>query len=410
MSRVDFEVASRLRLCLALALAGITTGALAQSRLEGLGSLAGGDSRAFGLNLDGTIVVGISDARAFKWSTATGMAGLDTPGFSVANAVSADGLVVVGQANFPSLEAHAFRWTIGGLDDLGSLGGYFSTALGVSHDGSTIVGLSLDSDSTGHAFAWTFATGMISLDPAPGFYSVATGISADGSIVIGTIGTLTTDSAFARSAPDSFVILGTLPGDEYATPNAVNANGSVVVGSSHNAANTNRAFRWTAAGGMEDLLTLPGGSDSFAYGVDTNGTTVVGRADASPGDSRAFRWTRTSGILDLNTFLASHGVNLTGWVLREARGVSGDGAVLVGFGDHLGRIEAWRAVLCLSDFNGDGLVNDEDAQIFIAAYNILDCADPEMPAGCPVDLNGDGIVNDKDFEIFIVAYDTLLCP
>lgn len=65
---------------------------------------------------------------------------------------------------------------------------------------------------------------------------------------------------------------------------------------------------------------------------------------------------------------------------------------------------------CSGDLNGDGLVDDSDFVLFVAAYNILDCADPTMPAGCPSDLNGDGFVDDADFVIFAGAYNDLLCP
>ncbi|HEX8876690.1 MAG TPA: hypothetical protein VF777_08085 [Phycisphaerales bacterium] len=66
-------------------------------------------------------------------------------------------------------------------------------------------------------------------------------------------------------------------------------------------------------------------------------------------------------------------------------------------------------ILCTSDFNCDGTVDDVDFQSFAAHYDILDCADPAMPAGCPSDLNSDGIVDDVDFQLFVPAYDRLLC-
>lgn len=65
---------------------------------------------------------------------------------------------------------------------------------------------------------------------------------------------------------------------------------------------------------------------------------------------------------------------------------------------------------CPCDLNHDGLVEDTDFTIFVAAYNILDCADPTMAAECPSDFNHDGIVEDEDFTIFVKAYNDLLCP
>jgi len=66
--------------------------------------------------------------------------------------------------------------------------------------------------------------------------------------------------------------------------------------------------------------------------------------------------------------------------------------------------------VCIADFNCDGQVDDADFIIFAAAYNILDCADPSMPANCPTDLNGDQLVDDADFVRFVAAYNELICP
>ncbi len=65
---------------------------------------------------------------------------------------------------------------------------------------------------------------------------------------------------------------------------------------------------------------------------------------------------------------------------------------------------------CAGDLDGDQFVDDSDFSIFVVAYDILDCAEPAMPAGCPADLNGDQVVDDADFSIFVVAYNALLCP
>lgn len=74
------------------------------------------------------------------------------------------------------------------------------------------------------------------------------------------------------------------------------------------------------------------------------------------------------------------------------------------------RISVLDGLSCPSDFNSDGLVDDADFTIFVAGYNILDCADPAMPPGCPADINGDGLVDDADFTLFVGAYNELVCP
>ncbi|MGH7244960.1 MAG: hypothetical protein ACREJD_16215 [Phycisphaerales bacterium] len=68
------------------------------------------------------------------------------------------------------------------------------------------------------------------------------------------------------------------------------------------------------------------------------------------------------------------------------------------------------AAPCSGDLNGDSQVDDSDFVLFVAAYNILDCADPAMPAGCPSDLTNDGVVDDSDFVQFVAAYNDLICP
>lgn len=65
---------------------------------------------------------------------------------------------------------------------------------------------------------------------------------------------------------------------------------------------------------------------------------------------------------------------------------------------------------CPGDLNNDGFVDDADFVLFAAAYDLLDCSEPSMPAGCPADLNSDGFVDDSDFVLFVGAYNELICP
>ncbi|HEX6962932.1 MAG TPA: hypothetical protein VF175_13765 [Lacipirellula sp.] len=134
------------------------------------------------------------------------MVGLgDLPGgdnYSAGAAISHDGSAIVGGASSAashgggagfSLSFEAFRWTQpAGMVPLGDLpgGGYYSFANAVSADGSVIVGASTSTASGVsdlEAFRWTAGGGMVGLGDLPGgrFDSFATGISANGSIVVG---------------------------------------------------------------------------------------------------------------------------------------------------------------------------------------------------------------------------------
>ncbi|MGH7244922.1 MAG: hypothetical protein ACREJD_16025 [Phycisphaerales bacterium] len=80
------------------------------------------------------------------------------------------------------------------------------------------------------------------------------------------------------------------------------------------------------------------------------------------------------------------------------------------FGVGVGKMLTAQTVVCDGEFNGDGFVDDADCSIFVIAYDILDCADCSMPAGCPPDITRDGVVDGMYFTKFVVASDALVCP
>jgi len=146
--------------------------AFAQASFQGLGHLPGGGSftysDAWGVSADGSVAVGnsssVSGEQAFRWTQATGMAGLGhLPGgsYSVANGVAANGSVVVGAGSSVNAQYYeAFRWTArGGMTGLGDLpgAGFDSVATGVSADGSIVVGYGTSVNGF-EASRWTQAT------------------------------------------------------------------------------------------------------------------------------------------------------------------------------------------------------------------------------------------------------------
>jgi len=216
----------------------LSTPVHAQS-FSGLGFLTGGNaSYAMGVNADGTVVVGNSNAinaagnilEAFRWTQAGGMAGL---GFltggnaSYAMGVNADGTVVVGNSNAINAAGNileAFRWTrAGGMVGLGFLPVVLSgsDALGVNADGTVVVGLSRTSCACEEAFRWTQAGGMVSLG-GPG--SQAFAVNADGTVVVG-IGSIPRPSPTplrrpAGPRPAAWLTLASCPAEMSARPGA----------------------------------------------------------------------------------------------------------------------------------------------------------------------------------------------
>jgi len=357
---------------------------------------------ASGVSGDGSVVVGYSISgtglEAFRWTQATGMVGLgNLPGgiSSSASGVSADGSVVVGYSNSANGN-EAFRWTqVTGMVGLGNLPGWSSSrASGVSADGSVVVGYS---DSLDEVFRWTQATGMVGLGNLFGgglfrrvLWSGIPAVSADGSVVVGyTSG----NEASRWTQATGTVGLGSLRFSGVAS--GVSADGSVVVGQSMNANFAQEAFRWTQGTGMVGL-----GGPSYANGVSADGSVVVGTSNES---NEAFIWNSTQGMRSLKQVLTNdYGLNLNGWDLIEATGISADGLSIVGFGfNSSGNTEAWIASL-------DG----EPVPPGTTPTNpLLPTPNPSNPdgftfPGVPVGDNGLGIIDPIFFDpIVSVGYD-----
>jgi hypothetical protein len=241
--------------------------------------------------------------------------------------VSGNGLVVVGSAAARStgaLHLDPVRWPGGGtgVSDLGDLPASteIGEAFGASDTGAVIAG-SHTSTAGRDAWYWT-GSGLVVLPRLSAGTKVTAGavaVSRDGSTIVG-----------------------------YSTRRTVTLPGGTVV------AVEPQAVRWTGAGyaTLENLGTLPGATaiDSRAQAVSPDGTIVVGRALGTGNADRAFIWDAAHGMRDLAAVLASeHGLDLTGWVLTDALGVSEVNAgefTVVGRGvNPSGDPEGWVAYL-----------------------------------------------------------------
>ncbi len=170
--------------------------------MEQLTTLGGDYASGDGIYGNGQVVVGISktaagDDRAVRW-TSTGIEDLGTLGYSSsATAASFDGSVVVGFSN-DGWNMRAFRWTNNHMTDLGTLGGYSAKAMGVSADGTVVVGQAQNAAGVYQGFRWTSTpTGMQSIEDwlAGNGMPVAAGVktqsansaSSDGRVVVGQL-------------------------------------------------------------------------------------------------------------------------------------------------------------------------------------------------------------------------------
>ncbi|MEM9065227.1 MAG: PEP-CTERM sorting domain-containing protein [Planctomycetota bacterium] len=314
-----------------------------------------------GISADGTTVVGTYTAsgnasRAFRWTSAGGFEDLGTltgeTGTALGLAIDADGTTAAGWSN--NFSQKGFVWTAPGpMIEIPSLPGGqdSSSAQGISDDGVVVVGFAWSEDASAEPFRWTPGTGIVGLGflPDPGSFpqGQSRAANADGSIVVGEASAnFNQRLAFRWTESEGMVSLGDLPGGQaFSGAYAVTADGSVVVGFSSSTSGF-EAFRWTEADGMVGIGDAPGGNfSSIAYDVSDDGTVIVGESDTANG-SEAFVWTAGTGVQPLREVLTGYGIDLTGWTLRDAQGISADGRTIVGDGiNPMGMQVGWIATI-----------------------------------------------------------------
>jgi uncharacterized membrane protein len=98
-----------------------------------------------------------------------------------------------------------------------------------------------------------------------------------------------------------------------------------------------QAWDWTEATGFVGLGGVGGG----ALDVSFDGSVIVGSSGGV-----AFIWDAQHGMRSLQQVLTDElGLDLSGWSLTSASGISDDGRVIAGTGLFEGATEAWIAVI-----------------------------------------------------------------
>jgi uncharacterized membrane protein len=154
---------------------------------------------AWGVNVDGSIVVGLAwycpGAEGFQWTKQGGIVGLGHPtnASSRATTISADGSTIVGFYEDPVQGfRRPVRWVSGSTDLF--LGDIAGEAIAVTTDGAQIVGQAADSTGNGRAFYYTGTGGLVSLGVLSGNHtdqSVAVGVSDNGIVIGASINSFT---------------------------------------------------------------------------------------------------------------------------------------------------------------------------------------------------------------------------
>jgi uncharacterized membrane protein len=230
-----------------------------------------------------------------------------------------------------------------------------SSANGVAPDGATVVGhyLSPSMGADTGAFVWREIGGTsLHLQDTVPWISSITGISGGMLVMSAWTGVYDTPQAlrFTESGSQPLPQLSEIFQFSGSTAEAISTDGTTIVGQSWG-----QAFRWQSGTGTVGLgLVNPDGAQAYssALAVSADGGVVVGISSeliCNPfpncvEDDRAIAWTPRRGLIELRVELESLGLDLTGWTLAEATGVSADGTVIVGSGiNPSGDAEAWRA-------------------------------------------------------------------
>ncbi len=362
-----------------------------------------GDSIAYGVSLDGSVVVGKSfnfscDIRtAFRWTRSDGMTTPLYPESSYASAVTPDGSVMVGAESY--FTSYAFVWTQStGKQILPELGGMNSAALAISPEGSVIVGWSAPTNQGRRAVQWVGGN-IIALGTLGRDMEVATGVSANGNVIVGWTRADASENfryrAFRWTPSTGMQDLDlSALGDGDSQALAVSADGTVIVGYVR-VGGEYRAFRWTQDTGAQDI------GEGIAYAVSADGSVIVG------GESPygAFLWTEANGREELNTVYA----HLLGdsSQLDAAHAVSADGRYVAGVGqrDNFG-VENEAFVLDLfarcgahnGDVDQNGCVDDADLLAVLFAFGSTGSNLGR------VDINCDEQVDDADLLIVLFNF------
>jgi uncharacterized membrane protein len=325
------------------------------ARFEGLGFLPGvpPQTTASAISSDGSTVVGVAgglptcDGKAVRWTAPTGWQVMAIAGQIYANwspvAVSADGSIVAGDLPTGGCSGigTGARWTLTtGAVALSTPG----PVAGMSADGSLIVGYAYGPGyppSSASAWQWSAQQGHIqTLHSAQGCnFTLANAVSGNGLVIFGNSCGWCEWAGTNQPAPLTY------------TGRSVNAasfdGGSIVGVYGLCGACVARACRWTPAGGLEDLGSLSGESGSWVGAVSADGGVAVGNSGTpNTNDFVAVVWDQAHGMRDLKAVLTGLGLDLTGWTLSVAVGVSGDGRTIIGNGtDPQGHQQAWLAFL-----------------------------------------------------------------
>ncbi len=225
-----------------------------------------------------------------------------------------------------------------------------SGGFAISGNGSTVAGNSW-ADTTGglaytHAVAWVEGDGLFDLGTLhAGRSTRVNAVNYDGSVLVGwqDFNGPWKSAVWRKNPnggyfPNQYLLIDPSgdPSDEYnqlGECSAVSANGNWI-GGYGDYANNNEPWIWSEATGVINLGTLAEGAQGFVSGISVDGSIVVGWFNVSFWDPQLpFIWTSAGGLQNLNTYINDVlGYSTGTYQIYSANCMSSNGQYIGGYG------------------------------------------------------------------------------
>jgi uncharacterized membrane protein len=312
----------------------------AQLTVMGIGNYTVG-----GISDNGVVSMHTSDGAVYKWDSVNGLVQIGTisNGYPAAGRtlITSDGSKIASSVtnagtNFNEISTYnvgSSIWTnLGGLVPTGWDGSVSST-WGMSPNGNTIVGLGWINAGTAHAVKWTAQTGMTDLGSMiANSSSRANAVNADGSVIVGWQDQADGFRTGARWVNGIESFITNINGDFVGEAGDVSADGNTIIG-----LDTPEPYVWNSTTGLT-YITHPNSSAFFrggATGISADGSKVIGFFRPFPGPpmtGEGFFWTASGGRVNLNDYATGLGVNTQGVTMSLPLAISQDGNKIAGVG------------------------------------------------------------------------------
>ncbi len=229
---------------------------------------------------------------------------------------------------------------------------------GMSPDGTIVWGWAMDTNVFNTGFVWDTTTNTFSLVPHVSYGFVESSVyfvSENGGVRIGDMLTMPDPrSSYYWTAGGGYQFVAPAAGDDELRWSGLSSDGAYAAGVTDNFGTGNlRAIRWSPNGGLEFLDDLGMGGNSWANAINADGTVIVGKVADTSYNAFAFRWVEGSGMTNLGL--------LPGGTYSQAFMVSSDGSVVVGDGDDTFGQQLWRwnggALTKITNFSASEFAN-----------------------------------------------------